>query len=122
MMRELTGFEVQGAETGTKIHVMDEPGAGGANHSYGILWRNGDFPGSCRVEFQNGPVRERGVNGVTQEHLLAIVADRLACFQAGPFANDYNGLALNYVNMALETLKNRTRDRVARNVEGRSAA
>jgi hypothetical protein len=33
--------------------------------------------------FQNGPIAEVGVNGVTHEVLLAIVADRLRSFQKG---------------------------------------
>ena len=70
------------------------------------------------ILFQNGAIPEAGVNGVTQEVLLAIVADRLRSFQAGPFANDYNAAALSHVESALGALLDRTRNRMARGVEG----
>jgi hypothetical protein len=59
------------------------PGQGGANHSYLIRGfddtsnpSNGVVQGdkSLRILFQNGPIKENGVNGITQEALLAIVA------------------------------------------------
>lgn len=118
-MRELTDFEVEGAETGTQIRVVDEPGAGGANHEYEVAYGNG---GRCRISFQNGPVKEFGVNGVTQEQLLAIVADRLASFQAGPYPSIDNDGALTHVRASIDLLHRRTRARVARGVEGRTAA
>ena len=58
------------------------------------------------------------VNGVTQEALLAIVIDRLRSFQAGPFACDENGEALDYCGYALAALQKRTLARIARGVEG----
>lgn len=124
-MRHLTGFEVEGAETDTVIRVVDAPGAGGAHHEYAIQWLHPEAQfvnGECRIKFQNGPVREYGVNGVTQEQLLAIVADRLDCFQRGPFPSADNAEALELVLKAIDVLHRRTRDRVARNVEGRTAA
>jgi len=74
------------------------------------------------VTFQNGPIREAGVNGVTQEALLAIVIDRLESFQAGPFPSDQNAVALDHVKAALWHLKERTRMRLARGVEGTTQA
>ena len=74
------------------------------------------------IIFQNGPIKEQGINGVTQEILLAIVEHRLACFQSGPFASAYNAEALNHVGQALAALKRRTEDRLARGVEGQTKA
>lgn len=102
------------------ITVMDAPGAGGANHHYAV-----DVDGSehgLDILFQNGPIAENGVNGVTQEVLLAIVIDRLRSFQAGPFACDENSRALAHSQAALEALKSRTLARIARGVEGRTIA
>lgn len=96
------------------IQVEDEPGAGGANHEYVTSWDGG----SQRVSFQNGPIGEVGVNGVTQESLLAIVIDRLRAFQAGPFACRENAIALTNCEQALMWLQNRTAGRKARGVEG----
>lgn len=72
------------------------------------------------LSFQNGPVKENGegVNGITHEVLLAILIDRLMGFQSGQYANDFNAKALAHLQMALETLHQRTREREARGVEG----
>ncbi len=110
---------------------MDKPGQGGACHHYKItgfntksntsdpfVERHGQPAEHATVLFQNGPIKEFGVNGVTQEALLAIVIDRLHSFQFGPFACLSNELALLKCREALETLQARTRERIARNVEG----
>lgn len=112
------------------ITVVDEPGAGGACHAYLI----GNFSAKSNassgtspfyveqtgvpVLFQNGPIKEHGVNGVTQEALLAVVIDRLRSFQSGPFACRENAIALTKCEEALMWLQKRTRDRLARGVEG----
>lgn len=126
-MREITSHVVNPVNDKIKITVMDEPGAGGANHNYLITtpdWtRAPDGSGAKGVwdiNFQNGPIAEHGVNGVTQESLLAIVEDRLSCFQAGPFACTENADALSHVRIAMQILQNRTRERMSRGVEGRS--
>lgn len=110
--------------------VLDEPGQGGASHEYVIHWpasREGIDEQStppnaeCRISFQNGPIKEVGLNGITQEALLAIAIDRLRSFQAGPFASDYNKQALFHCEVALDWLQKRTRDRLVRGVEGTNA-
>jgi hypothetical protein len=75
---------------------------------------------SVVLSFQNGPINEVGVNGITQEVLLAVVADRLRSFQAGPFACRENALALTKVEEAMHWLQKRTMDRMRRGVEGKS--
>ena len=119
-MREITSHIVNPVNDKLHIMVMDEPGAGGANHEYSVT--GFDTGGQHYVRFQNGGIAEHGVNGITQEVLLAIVADRLESFQAGPFANGYNATALGHVKFALETLQSRTRERMSRGVEGRNVA
>ena len=105
------------------ITVVDEPGAGGANHRYHIDWTGdhawlNDIPNSCDVHFQEGPIKESGVNGVTQEALLAVVIDRLRSFQAGPYSCRENAIALTHCETALLWLQKRTLDRIRRGVEG----
>lgn len=126
-MRQITSHIVNPVNDKLTITVMDEPGAGGANHRYEVAgmdefrnasFKEGDAEDALVVLFQNGPINDHGVNGVTQEVLLAIVADRLECFQAGPFASDYNARALEHVKAAQESLLQRTRDRMGRGVEG----
>ena len=132
-MRELTDHIVTGdsANHQLTIKVTDTPGQGGANHSYIIEGfdvidnpsnnkEEGDISGPCRLNilFQNGPIKEFGVNGITQEALLAVVIDRLRAFQIGPYACQDNQIALDACVRALYQLQNRTRIRIARGVEG----
>ena len=96
------------------ITVHDEPGEGGACHRYEI-----SYPGHGHlISFQNGPIKRNGVNGVTQEALLAIVIDRLRSFQSGPFSCMDNAIALTHCEEALMWLQQRTRERIKRGVEG----
>lgn len=127
-MREVTGFAVNAANEKLKIEVTDEPGAGGANHRYIVSgfdmrrnpsgvgpWEDGD---GTVIVFQNGTIPENGVNGITQEVLLAIVIDRLRSFQAGKFSSRENALALTHIETGLLWLQKRTLERLARGVEG----
>lgn len=120
-MRELTDHIVSGDQAvQLDITVLDEPGAGGANHLYQIEGFNSESNPSnpWTVLFQNGPIKEHGVNGVTQEALLAIVIDRLRSFQAGPFACRENAIALTHFEEGLMWLQRRTVARIKRGVEG----
>lgn len=107
----------------TKVSVMDQPGAGNACHVYCIEGKqyvdlNCKF--TAGVTFQNGPILENGVNGATNEDLLAIVIHRLQGFQSGSFACRENALALTKIQESLMWLEKRTADRKARGVEGKS--
>lgn len=110
------------------VKAVDEPGQGGACHCYEIhadeskVTLNDGVTVSCSIRFQNGPIKEFGVNGISNESLLAVVRDRLECFQRGPFACDTNQAALDSVTAAMESLHSRTRDRVQRGVEGENKA
>jgi hypothetical protein len=123
-MRELTGHQVNGCNGKLRIEVLDEPGPGGACHEYAIINCDGSSEsfgaGETVVElkFQNGPIAEVGTNGVTHESLLAILIDRLEGFQKGPFAHAYNADALKSLMSAQASLKQRTKDRMFRGVEG----
>ena len=101
----------------TKVVVHDDPGAGGACHEYSIEPVD-HGPRFAFVEFQNGPIKEFGVNGCHQEDLLAIVIDRLESFQAGDFACDDNHAALVDLKSAMKHLNRRTKQRQDRGVEG----
>jgi hypothetical protein len=101
-----------------QILVLDEPGSGGACHKYGINLLGEDSCSGPIIGFQNGPIAEVGTNGVTQEALIAICIDRLQSFQAGPYACRENALALTKLEEAMHWLHHRTRERLARGVEG----
>lgn len=124
-MREITEHRVNPANDKLKVTVLDEPGAGGANHHYMVTlpdWSRApdgaNAQGVWDIQFQNGPIAEAGVNGLTQEVLLAICADRLRSFQAGPYACRENALALTKIEEAQHWLSSRTLARMARGVEG----
>lgn len=133
-MRTLTDHQVNGCNEQLRIDVMDGPGPGGASHCYRITGFDSTTNPSCpwrklhgaggrhaHVLFQHGPVGQAGVNGVTQEALLAILIDRLRGFQAGDHACDENRAALEHLEAARDVLHQRTRRRGARGVEGTHA-
>ncbi|MBW8463524.1 hypothetical protein [Acidovorax sp.] len=113
-MRTINDHQVNPANDTLSITVTDEPGAGGANHVYEVE----GGPVSVEIRFQNGPINEAGVNGLTHEVLLAIVADRLRSFQKGPFATKANACALTHIEEAQHWLQQRTLERMRRGVEG----
>jgi hypothetical protein len=91
-----------------------EATAGGANHEYAIR----SVAKTHLISFQNGPIKEVGVNGITQEVLLAIIIDRLRSFQNGPYRCRENAIALTDCEEALMWLQRRTVERIKRGVEG----
>jgi hypothetical protein len=115
--REQNNMEHRILETDSvnKITVMDSPGAGGACHRYLVIK---DMVSLCFVKFQEGPVKEFGVTGCHNEDLLAIVIDRLQCFQTGDYACEENARALRKIEEGLAWLRYRTADRKRRGVEG----
>ncbi len=73
------------------------------------------------INFQNGPVKEHGVNGITNEALLAIILHRLRVLnQTYPCRE--NSLAITNIEQGLMWLERRTQDRQKRGVEGRNLA
>lgn len=132
-MRELTDHIVPGdsANHQLKIEVLDEPGAGNANHLYRISGFNSQSNpsdpwtakhGNPAVDalrlFQNGPIKEVGVNGTTHEAELAILIDRFEGFQDGPYACKENQMVLTLLEDALMWMQKRIVARIARGVEG----
>jgi hypothetical protein len=117
MFREINTHKVNGLNEHLRIRVMDEPGQGNACHHYRIQYLD---QWTWDTHFQEGPVQEVGVNGVSNEALLAIVRDRLEGFQAGAYACKENKDALDAIKHAMYRLAARTKDRVERGVEGTS--
>jgi hypothetical protein len=121
-MRMITEHKVNPANDRLEIRVTDEPGPGGANHEYEVSFDSGATGFTTSIRFQKGPINEVGINGLTQEALLAIVADRLRSFQSGPFSCRENALALTKIEEAQHWLHSRTLARMHRGVEGRTLA
>jgi len=113
-----------GTNNFSQLMVTDKPGKGGACYEYYISRANeaDDFPTGefGFVKFQEGPIKEAGINGCHQEDLLAIVIHRLKGFQSGKFACRENALALTKIEEALHWLNHRTAERNKRGVEGTS--
>lgn len=114
-MREIVTHKVNGLNDAICVASHDEPGNGGAYHHYTV-----GVPGvtSATILFQNGAVKEGGFNGISNEALLAVVIDRLQCFQKGMFSCRENALALTKLEEAMHWLHHRTRERMQRGVEG----
>lgn len=133
-IRFLTDHVVNNANKELTVAVMDGPGAGGASHHYHITGfdtgsnpscpfkrRHGQSAQHATILFQNGPIQESGVNGITHEVLLAILADRLRSFQVGPYQCEENAAALVHIESARLALMSRTMKRQERGVEGTHA-
>lgn len=125
-MKDITSHKVNGLNAALVVRATDEPGQGNACHSYVIYADESantvanDVTVHDVITFQNGPIQEVGVNGVSNEALLAIVEHRLMGFQSGEYACRENAVALTKLQEAMMWLQKRTRDRIARGVEGTS--
>lgn len=123
MSVQITTHEVPGAVSGLSIQAFGSPSSAGAHNTYDIQWvSKSGYECINEIDFQNGPIPENGNNGVTIEALLAVCEHRLAGFQNGPYPCTENEIALGHIGRALDALKRRTADRVARNVEGKNEA
>lgn len=118
-MRQVRHLAITEVEKGISITCDDRDNEKGGNmsHHYKLEYADGCEQG---VSFQQGPVAENGINGITNEALLAIVIDRLEGAQEGPYKSRYNALAITKIEEAVLWLSRRTLDRQARGVEGTS--
>jgi hypothetical protein len=101
--------------------TADEPDVsyGNASHCYTLSFidKEGRYA-EVGIDFQRGPIKEVGVNGLTNEALLAVLIDRMEGFQSGEFACDDNREVLNNLLNASRWLQERTLARMRRGVEG----
>lgn len=106
-----------GSKKYTKVEATDEKEFN-ANHSYQVFTSH--IPNAVLqvVNFQKGPIKEVGVNGVMNEDLIAMVIDRLQSFQESDYKCRENAVAITKLEEALMWLRKRTQDREDRGVEG----
>ena len=102
--RLLTTHRVNGLNDYLIIEVTDGPDSVGACHHYTISSKNSSDFDPCFISFQEGPIKEAGINGVSIEALLSICQDRLEGFQSGPFKTRENALALTHIQEAMHWL------------------
>jgi hypothetical protein len=127
-MRSVPHMQLTPTDKGITITADDRDNEVGGNmsHEYTITIGTTEptpgvvVPVAQTIHFQRGPVAEVGVNGLTNEALIAIVIDRLEGAQEGPFRSRYNALAITSLQEAENWLSRRTFDRMARGVEGQS--
>ena len=72
----------------------------------------------CEINFQEGPIKECGVNGVCNEDLINMVIARLESFQETKFSCRENAMAITKLEEALLWLRKRTMAREQRGIEG----
>lgn len=100
---------------------------GNASHLYCIQRQRrsagakpNDMANACVISFQRGPLGENVPNGISNESLIAIVIDRLECFNDGPFRCRENSLAITALEEALHWMHHRTMKRQSLGLEGKS--
>lgn len=106
-MRQLDSHKVNPVNDLVSVTVIETPS--GEPVSYQL-----DTPNGVKtvLNFQNGPIGEVGVNGITNEALLAIIVDRLSFFQKSQFACRENALAITKLEEGMHWLLARTLSRM----------
>jgi hypothetical protein len=111
-------------ENNTFIVHEDEPKFGAPHHFQVQVNSSADlvkYRGMMtKVDFQEGPIKENGVNGIANEDALVMVLARLEGFQNTKYKCDENAKAISHIEEALKVLREHTNKRVERNVEGTS--
>lgn len=120
-----THYDGHGLNESIRVVATDEVGPGGAYHSYGFYKRT-DLKNQEKelgyLQFQKGPRDVEGsTSGVVEAAVLAVLIDRLECFQAGPYACDENREALEHLYEAMHYIKLRAHHRASRGVLGTNA-
>lgn len=87
-----------------------------APHNFSVQDNEGNI--LSHIDFQCGPIKENGVNGVANEDLLVMVLTRLEGFQNSEFRCRENALAITKIEETLLWLRKRTMSRENRGVEG----
>ncbi|QZA69639.1 hypothetical protein 035JT004_141 [Bacillus phage 035JT004] len=104
----------------TKVYHEDEENMKyNAPHDFQVVPTDeaGTSP-ALAVNFQKGPIKEVGINGVMNEDLIAMVISRLQHFQNSEFSCRENAMAITKLEEALMWLNKRTAEREQRGVEG----
>ncbi len=83
-----------------------------------IVYPNEGGAAVAEIDFQRGPIKECGVNGVANEDLILMVLTRLQQFQNSPYQCRENAIAITKLEESVMWLRKRTLDRETRGVEG----
>lgn len=119
LVRAVHGHKGSTLNNSIKIDCDERDGNGGSHvYRLRVNAQGEHFTSEQEIEFQNGPLQEAGLNGISDEALLAIVIDRLEGFQTAQYRSRYNALAITKLEEAMHWLNARTTDRQKRGVEG----
>ena len=102
------------------VVVSHEQQEGQATAGHRYEFRHGEVE-IGGLNFQFGPVKQVGVNGVQTEGVLSALIDRTQVLDAA-FQCDENKEAIAHLEEALHLFNKRTADRRARQVEGLAKA
>lgn len=118
-MARISYHKVNDTDNRLVITAEDNPGYSAAHHQYQISTPLlDDLPAAPRrrvlvnLQFQDGNPTQTGVNGISDEVLLAVFIHRMECLQAGPLACSEFYNARKMASLALENLHARTRERI----------
>lgn len=103
----------------TRVFHEDEPNFNAPHHFE--VWADAGLPEPKllnKIDFQEGPIKESGVNGVANEDLIAMVITRLEAFNQTDFRCKENSMAITKLEEALLWLRKRTMSREQRGIEG----
>ena len=90
-----------------------------APHHYKVIDINNDKV-VTEVNFQEGPIKENGINGMSNEDGILMIIDRLEHFQNSDWKCEENAEAIEYFYKGIDALRRRTNKRAERGVEGTS--
>lgn len=108
-------MEIHKDRNGVTVKAINRTFDGDDVEGHRYDWTAGFKTGS--IQFQLGPVKQAGLNGITNEALLSILIHRTKYLDS-KFPCRENKTALEYMIRALECFDSRTKDRIFRNVEG----
>lgn len=105
----------------TKTFAVDAPEKGKADCNYTV--KSGSLSETfATIKFQDGAVKENGVNGAREEDILSILIDRIRSYQGTKHACRETALALTKLDEAMHWLNHRDIERKQRGVKGTSKA
>ncbi len=124
--RIITSHKVEGKDHSNleDIYVLPPPpdllAHNEPSRHYEIALRGGLSPQRILIPFQQGHVREVGINGCSSSALVAILIDHLESLNVGDHKNADTDEAIAHLRAAQESIQRRSKARIARGVEGTS--
>lgn len=104
--------------TGKYTEVWHEDRFDIAPHTFVVMSAGDETKPLGEIHFQDGPIKDVGVNGVMNEDLIAMIICRLEHFNQTDFRCRENSMAITKLEESLLWLRKRTIGREQRGVEG----